>query len=328
MKNKMRFLKTGNIPVIEGLEILFQQQYSAWKLLADNHNNLTQIIYKTIDIENYQIKVQYNPSRAVSTLAKVDKNSISERKCFLCIDNLPPEERGLLWNDEYILVYNPYPILSKHIVISYVKHSPQLIYNKFIFFLNAVFDFSGKMAVIYNGPECGASAPDHLHFQAFDSRYFELLDYILNAKKNCSSNYKIISKANCIISTLKNFGRNILIIEGIEKKEINYEFNRIYNILKTFYPPNIEEPLLNIAGIFNEGKLIIILFLRDKHRPSYFYLEEPDKISVSPAAIDFSGILVVPNKSHFDKITPFIAADIFKQTTMQSQRFEKLLELL
>ena len=112
------------------------------------------------------MKVQFNPGRYISTSAKVDEKSINDRKCFLCPANLPEEQKGILYEEEYLILGNPFPIFPEHFTIPNINHVPQQIKNNFPLMLKLTKDLSKHYVVLYNGPKCGASAPDHFHFQA------------------------------------------------------------------------------------------------------------------------------------------------------------------
>ncbi|MEO8399869.1 MAG: DUF4922 domain-containing protein, partial [Ignavibacteriaceae bacterium] len=150
---------------------LLELQIKSWSLAEKGYKSLESIQTKTFHFEGFDIKVQFNPGRIISSSAKVDEKSIKERECFLCIENLPIEQKGLLFNDEYLILVNPFPIFPEHFTLPNLKHIPQRIHsfsrkNPF----SALLDFSKNLSkfytVFYNGPNCGASAPDHLHFQA------------------------------------------------------------------------------------------------------------------------------------------------------------------
>ena len=144
---------------------LFDSQINSWELMKTNYESLQNIQTKAFWSDNYKLAVQFNPGRIKSTSAEVDEKSIKKRNCFLCLENLPVEQKGVLILEKFILLCNPYPILPKHFTIASVTHQPQSILKHFSDFLSAS-ELFPNLTLIYNGPACGASAPDHLHFQA------------------------------------------------------------------------------------------------------------------------------------------------------------------
>ncbi len=142
------------------------QQKKKWDLVNDNFNALENVKTVKYNFEDIYIKTQFNPSRIISSSAKVDKKSIENRKCFLCQENLPEVQKGILYKNKYVLLVNPYPIFKQHLTIPKLDHIPQKIENCFPDLLHFSKDLEEKFFVFYNGPKCGASAPDHLHFQA------------------------------------------------------------------------------------------------------------------------------------------------------------------
>jgi ATP adenylyltransferase/5',5'''-P-1,P-4-tetraphosphate phosphorylase II len=159
-----RYGETANFS--QRAEALLNHQKKHWKLLNDNFNALNNIETNDYGFDSYYIRTQFNPSRIISSSAKVDRKSIAERACFLCEQNLPEVQRGINFKDEYIILCNPYPVFSQHLTIPYVDHIPQSIDSSFNALLELSFELKEKFFVFYNGPKCGASAPDHLHFQA------------------------------------------------------------------------------------------------------------------------------------------------------------------
>jgi hypothetical protein len=145
---------------------LLRQQRSTWDMLRNGYAGLEQVRTRVLPFDGIRIEIQYNPGRITSASAKVDPKSIRDRKCFLCPANLPPEQRGLVLEGDYLLLCNPFPILPEHFTIPHRAHVPQRIGQAFGAFLSMSRSLGPDDSVFYNGPACGASAPDHLHFQA------------------------------------------------------------------------------------------------------------------------------------------------------------------
>ena len=162
---------------------LSEIQKEQWPMLNAGFKSLETVKSKSFQFDGYKIKAQFNAGRMTSTSAKVDPKSISERKCFLCVENLPAEQKGILYNDNYIILCNPFPIFPTHFTLTHKEHTPQRIIDTFSDMLDLSKDLSKHYSVIYNGPRCGASAPDHLHFQA-GNKFFMPIDDEFHQIKN------------------------------------------------------------------------------------------------------------------------------------------------
>ncbi len=162
---------------------LFEIQKEQWPMLSSGFKSLETVKSKSFQFDGFKIKAQFNAGRITSTSAKVDPKSISERKCFLCTENLPAEQKGILYNDNYIILCNPFPIFPTHFTLTHKEHQPQRILDTFSDMLDLSKDLSKYYSVIYNGPRCGASAPDHLHFQA-GNKFFMPIDDEFHQIKN------------------------------------------------------------------------------------------------------------------------------------------------
>ena len=168
------FIKENNFS--DAAKRLFEIQKEQWPMLAAGFKSLDTVKSKTFQFDGFKIKAQFNAGRMTSTSAKVDPKSISERKCFLCTENLPAEQKGILYKDKYLILCNPFPIFPTHFTLTHKEHQPQRILDTFPDMLDLSKDLSKHYSVIYNGPRCGASAPDHLHFQAGNKSFMPIDD--------------------------------------------------------------------------------------------------------------------------------------------------------
>ncbi len=284
---------------------LFNQQIKDWNLAAMNYNSLKFVEEKVIDFDNCQIKLQYNPARAVSSNANVDKQSILKRPCFLCSGNLPEEQKGLPLSDNFVLLVNPFPIFFPHFTIPNLRHIPQQILP----FFGNLLEITKKLpdfTIFYNGPACGASAPDHLHFQASPKGSMPVESEFIRLKKAAKK-----VEDNCWV--IDNYLRTVLILEDTNEDNITASFQKIYKKLQS---ENLEEePMMNIISSYENGCFRIFIFPRAKHRPQQYYAEDDTKILVSPGAVDMGGILIIPRKEDFDKITKEDIRDIYQQVS-------------
>ena len=305
---------------------LFEIQKEEWVMLADGFKSLDTVKSKPFQFDGFIIKAQFNSGRIISTSAKVDPKSISERKCFLCVDNLPEEQKGILYKEKYIILCNPFPIFPTHFTLTHKEHTPQRILDNFPDMLDLSKDISKYYSVIYNGPRCGASAPDHLHFQA-GNKYFMPIDDEFHQIKNEYGNV-IIEDDNLSVFAIDDGLRKFISIESLDKKLIVNAFNKFYKTYSELTNEN-QEPLMNLISFYEEEYgWRVIIFLRAKHRPAVFFTEGVEKMLVSPAAIDLGGVCVFPREEDFSRITKEQIADIFKEVFVDAERLDSLVRKL
>jgi hypothetical protein len=295
-------------------EFLFHSQIGSWELINKNYDLLKNIQSKSFWFDGFKIKVQFNPERIKSTSAEVDDKSVAERTCFLCIENLPEEQKGIMLLDKFLLLCNPYPIFHQHFTLSSIIHQPQRIEDNFNEMLEISKLLSPGYTLVYNGPACGASAPDHFHFQVGTKFFMPVEDDIQQMKNDYGD--IIIEEAKVSLSLIDDGVRRILFIESNDQSEINNVFKKVIGIYKNLFSFSIE-PMMNIICNYNdEFGWNVIIFLREKHRPECFYSEEPNKILVSPAAIDLGGILITPREEDFTKMNKELAGGIFDEVSL------------
>lgn len=300
---------------------LFLHQTSNWELAKQNYLDLKSIKKKVFEFDGFKIVVHFNPGRIISSSAKVDAKSIEERACFLCTKNLPLEQKGVLCNENYLLLLNPFPIFEEHFTIPQLEHTPQEIENNFGDILKIAKELGVGYATFYNGPKCGASAPDHMHFQASLKNMMPIekeIDYINEQSKELLINEKIR------VAVVTNYLRNCFLIESDDKILTENEFKKLYNSIKIITTSD-EEPLMNIIVTYSDMWRVYI-FPRKAHRPKQFFAEGEAKILLSPAAVDFGGLLITPREEDFEKISKEDIVDIFEQTTVDEITVEKISE--
>jgi len=278
------------------IKSLFHEQVSNWKLARVNYEGLKSISTKTFSFGDFDIKVQFNPARIISSGAKVDPKTIAARKCFLCQENRPEEQQGIDAG-EYTILVNPYPIFPQHFTIPRKEHSEQLIkpyFKDMLKLAEAMDDF----IVFYNGPKCGASAPDHMHFQAGTKDFLPLLtDY----KRLKSTNGDLQEEGvNYQIFQLKNYLRKVYCIES---DTILSAQNIFENLYIKWQNGKTEEPMMNIVCSYEDGIWYTFIFPRSAFRPWQYTAQGDKQLLVSPATVEMSGIFITPVESHFEKIT-------------------------
>ncbi len=296
-------------------EALLNHQKNNWDLVKQNFTALENVKIKKFEFDNFYINAQFNPSRITSSSAKVDKKSIENRACFLCEDNLPEVQKGIKYNDKYIILVNPYPIFKQHLTIPHHEHIPQNIDGALHDLLDLSYDLRDDFFVFYNGPKCGASAPDHLHFQAGIKNSTPLEHYYMHlVKKNSSVLLKdeIVEAYQIEVSFL-----NFIVIKSQNKQKIIKLTRKVIQQLQS-YKYSKEEPLLNIISLFDEDNWNVFIFPRKAHRPKQFFAEDDSKLLISPASVDMAGLLITPREEDFEKLTKEHLENIYSQVLFSS----------
>lgn len=311
------------------LQAFFQRQMEVWPQVRERFQELDsgvehRVLYRFAPARTAAPKefagklvAQYNPARVISTTAKVDKQSIAQRPCFLCMDLQPAEQLHFLHHNRYQLCVNPYPILHEHFTIPALAHTPQLMAGRYGDFAEMVSLLNGY-AVFYNGAQCGASAPDHFHFQIGRAKELPLLA--------CLNYYQSLRIAPHIFLLL-NYPCPVFVCEQIEAVE------RVIRAL-----PVVEEekePRFNLLGcttatignaVFVRGASTYFVIPRSKHRPDTYFSQ--DGLRISPGAVDMAGLLITPRKQDYDRITHARASEILKEVGLQSEDLDTVLAKL
>jgi ATP adenylyltransferase/5',5'''-P-1,P-4-tetraphosphate phosphorylase II len=288
------------------LKSLFQEQVSNWELARNNFAGLKSVQIKTFDFGDFEVKVQFNPARIVSSGAKVDAKTIAERKCFLCAANRPAEQKAVEFGDYEILV-NPFPIFPEHFTIPRREHVDQQILPYFsdMLGLARVMD---EYLVFYNGPRCGASAPDHMHFQAGTKEFLPLINDYKRLKETHTD--LLVTTEKMQLYQMKNYLRSVYCIESIDIESALDTFEKLYNHLSP-HSSLIEvggevidvEPMMNIVCTFENNKWFTFVLPRKAFRPWQYTAEDDKQLMVSPATVEMCGIFITPIQEHLERIT-------------------------
>ena len=190
---------------------LLQQQRSTWELLRTGYEGLSRVQTRQFRFGGYQVRVQFNPGRLTSSAARVDDRSIRERTCFLCLQNLPEQQRGIPYGDRFMILCNPFPIFPEHFTIPHRDHVPQRIEGRIGLLLGLARDLAPRYTVFYNGPRCGASAPDHLHFQAGSRQFMPIEGQYARLRAECGEEMPSVGPAT------------VLAIDGAERRFVAIE---------------------------------------------------------------------------------------------------------
>lgn len=317
-------------------EQLFQNQISEWPLAAANYKDLSKVLIRDYNIDGIRIRLQCNPSRIKSSTANTSAKVIQKRPCFLCEENRPKEQTGVPFKpfinrsngnnaeNDFTILVNPYPIFGEHFTIP-SKHSQQKIKGNFDILLELARHMDNCIT-FYNGPRCGASAPDHMHFQAGNRDLLPVqADY--NLWRN--SNTKLISgNEEASLYMLKDFLRGGWFFEGHSQEKISGIFYSILEQLESVNPESDQEPMINVLCWFENGKWICMVFPRKTHRPSCYYLEGDDKLLISPASVEMGGLMVAAIPEDFEKISEKEIIEIYKDVSFSDEDVNLISEKL
>ena len=287
---------------------LFDEQVANWELARRNFAGLKTVQTKTFNFDDFDIKVQFNPARIVSSGAKVDAKTIAERKCFLCSEHLPTEQKGIEAGNYTILV-NPFPIFPEHFTIPHTEHIRQQIkpfFGDMLELAKAMDDY----LIFYNGPKCGASAPDHMHFQAGTRDFLPLISDYKRLKATHTD--VLVEDDKYTVFCMKNYLRTVYCIESGNAKESKLVFNSLYTNLQQ---SNTEEPMMNVVCTFEDGIWYTFVLPRKEFRPWQFTAEGDQQLMVSPATVEMCGIFITPIEQHFEKITKEDVISILEQVS-------------
>lgn len=273
---------------------------------------------KEVEVNGCHYKVQFNPARIVSSAAKVDPKSIQERKCFLCPDNLLPGQKGLPFGERYQILENPFPIFPRHLTIPELEHTAQRILPRF----GDMLDLAQRLdeyIVFYNGPRCGASAPDHAHFQAGNKGFLPIEQEWKHKKAG-----RVVEYKDSTLWYLDDSPRTTLVIEATDKEAAMVLFDITYRAMEL--KPGEDEPMMNVLAWTEAEKWMVCIFPRALHRPACYTATGEANILISPASVDMGGVFIVPQEKDFEKITANDIASILGEVCLHPVEFRSLIE--
>ncbi len=289
--------------------LFFEKQLAVWEQARDNYEALSRVRYRTINIDGIEYTVQYNPGRERSSSAKVDSASISSRRCFLCDNNLPPEQIKCDFLSRYHILINPYPIFPIHFTIPCKTHTSQSMEGRLDDFLILAKEMEG-FVVFYNGARCGASAPDHLHFQAGNTRFLPIeRDYLY-----MSTAHSILMGQETTLALMKDKLRGTFMISSSSASGVATTFEKLLESFKqsSLYVNPGEEPMMNIIAFYKDNRYTLFVFFRRAHRPSCYY-QSDNPMLISPGAVDMGGVFVMPKAKDFDRIDANILRSVLSE---------------
>lgn len=315
-------LLQGKADIMEDSSIsrFFNRQLEVWTDARHRFRDL-----KHVETRQFsdQLKLQWNPARIVSTGAKIDEKTLGERPCFLCDKNRPKEQMSKQIDEKFHLLVNPFPILPVHFTIPARKHQPQLIYKNYGE-MHRFISLHSDLMVFYNGPKCGASAPDHLHFQAGTNGILPLQTNWQRLSRNLTDIISLNDEEK--ISVVRDFIVPAFVIISKSAESDEALFRRLYKAMPQ--RGDETEPMMNIISWRKGEEFISVVIPREKHRPEAYFAEGDAQFVVSPGALDMSGLIITPREEDFRKLTEEKALSLLQECGVSEEKMNVIIAKL
>ena len=281
-----------------------------------NYGALKQVEVKDMTIDGFPAKLFFNPARVRSVMADVSPEALQKRACFLCPDGLEPLQLTTVWDSPtgqtYFIRVNPFPIFNHHFTISSAIHERQTFAPHMESMLHLA-QAMPEMSIFYNGPMCGASAPDHMHFQAVPRHSMPIEDHfdtnyanaVLVQESDLHSHLAALEKVLSMASIPENASQTGSLTAGASRTE---EWEPRWNIISWYEPASSPNSLIASSPKFNT-----IVFFRRESRPQCFFAPENERILFSPGTVEMGGVGIVANRESFDRLTPSKLRDIIRE---------------
>ena len=317
-----RQMLQGKADIMEDSSIsrFFNRQLEKWDDARHRFRDLKHVETKKLSEE---VRLQFNPARIVSTGAKIDKKTLGERPCFLCDKNRPKEQMSQQIDERFHLLVNPFPILPVHFTIPARKHQPQAIYKNYGE-MHRFLSLHSELMVFYNGPKCGASAPDHLHFQAGTSGILPLQANWQRLSRNLTDIISLNDEEK--IAVVRDFIVPAFVIISKSEESDETLFHRLYKSMPM--RGDETEPMMNIIAWRKEDEYISVVIPREKHRPEAYFAEGDAQVMVSPGALDMSGLIITPREEDFHKLTEESATTILQECGISTEKMNSIVTKL
>lgn len=294
------------------LNKFIKDQLSVWQLASSNFRALKTAPSREVDVFGLKCRIQYNPRRVISSTADTSPAAIASRKCFLCADNRPKEQFHLGFEGRkgrnYHIQINPYPIFRGHLVIVRDEHIPQEIWHHFPDMLDFAARYKDYL-VFYNGPSSGASAPDHLHFQAIPKHNLPLEEVVDEFLDHPGEPLATVKDAS--LYKFDGYARGVFALKATTSKSLAKLFYRLLDC--TDRGKGEEEPMFNLYAYVKNGEYRTIVVMRSAKRSHHFYSEGADHLTISPGAADIAGLFVAPFREDYDKADTALLEELLSE---------------
>ncbi len=308
-------------------------QLSHWPLACENFRALKNVRVREMDAGGLTVKLQHNPARMISSAAKLNKEDIAKRRCFLCRENRPPEQIMMKFEGrkgkKYHILVNPYPIFPDHLVIAANNHTPQTIWKRYVDMLDLAAKYP-DFTFFYNGPKSGASAPDHHHFQAAPKGLIPLecdVDGLLEDTGCNSETLKpVTSLQDACLYHYQRFTKGVFVLEGDTSKSMAKLFYRLLDCVDI--PEGESEPMFNLFTYHIGGKFRSIVVLRSRHRSHHYFSDGPDHLTMSPGCADMGGMFIVPVTGEYERMTPELLNEMISEVSVTAEDESRVIDRL
>ena len=310
------------------------EQLLTWTLAADNFKALADVHVREIEVNGLKVKLQFNPARMISSAAKLSKEDIAKRRCFLCLENRPDVQQCIPFEachgHKYDILVNPYPIFPDHLVVAKSTHQDQSIEGRYEDMLLFARTYYTECSFYYNGPRCGASAPDHHHFQGVPRSVMPLevrIDSLLNEKnEGLSCLHHLLDHGDASLYHFDSFSTGIFVITSKSAEAASSLFDRLMSCAEI--PEGDTEPRINLFSWWTGEEYRSIVYFRRCHRSHHYFSEGPDHLTMSPGCADMAGVFIVPVEEEFHKLTPQLLAEMLEEITIPQDEQERLIDRL
>ena len=302
-------------------------QLSRWPLACDNFRALKNVRVREIEVGGLTVKLQFNPARIVSSAAKLSKEEIAKRRCFLCRENRPDVQNFIKFEGrkgkKYHILVNPYPIFPDHLVIAMNKHVDQSIWNRYVDMLDLARKYN-DFTFFYNGPKSGASAPDHHHFQGAPQGLMPLENDVdaLIASQGDALKY-VSSVQDADIYHYDKFTNGVFVLRAKTSKSAAKMFYRLLDCAEIQEGEN--EPQINLFTYYRDGEFRSIIVFRRSHRSHHYFSDGPDHLTMSPGCADMAGVFIVPVEAEYDKITPELLSEMLQEVSVPKEEQDRII---
>ncbi len=308
-------------------------QLSRWPLACENFRALKNVRGREMDAGGLTVRLQFNPARMISSAAKLNKEDIARRRCFLCRENRPSEQIMMKFEGrkgkKYHILVNPYPIFPDHLVIAANNHTPQTIWKRYVDMLDLAAKYP-DYTIFYNGPKSGASAPDHHHFQAAPKGLIPLendVDGILEMHGGRGRGIEYVtSLQDAELYHYQKFTKAVFVLEGDTSKSMAKLFYRLLDCAEI--PEGESEPMFNLFTYYRKGRFRSIVVFRSRHRSHHYFSEGPDHLTMSPGCADMGGMFIVPVEDEFMKLTPELLDEMIAEVSLTEEEEKRILNRL
>ena len=305
-------------------------QLSRWPLACDNFRALKNVRVREMEVGGLTVRLQFNPARMISSAAKLDKEDIARRKCFLCRDNRPPEQIMMRFDGRkgkrYHILLNPYPIFPDHLVIAAARHVDQSIRNRYVDMLDLARKYPGY-TFFYNGPKSGASAPDHHHFQACPAGLVPLVDDVDALIEGSSEDYAYLTSIqDAHLYHYRKFTTGVYFLRAQTSKSAAKLFYRLLDCAEV--RDGETEPRFNLYSYWKDNEFRSVVIFRSEHRSHHYFSTGPDHLTMSPGCADMGGVFIVPVEEEYEKLTPDLLGEMIREVSITEELQSRINERL